>query len=81
VTADDPLMTPPPIIPNAQAKKDDEHLRLLSVFHFVFAGLALLGIGFLCLQIPFGTALGVFTLMVLMRDSVRESYETPRAFP
>jgi hypothetical protein len=149
-------MTPPPIIPNAQAKKDDEHLRLLSVFHFVFAGLALLGIAFLwlhyfimsavftnpelwksqgkatpppaeflgflkwvyvvlgvlmvaagvanlfsalflrrrqhrmfsliigglnCLQIPFGTALGVFTLMVLMRNSVRESYEAPRAFP
>jgi hypothetical protein len=27
-----------------------------------------------CLQIPFGTALGVFTMMVLLRDTVRQSY-------
>jgi hypothetical protein len=27
-----------------------------------------------CLQIPFGTALGVFTIIVLSRDSVRELY-------
>jgi hypothetical protein len=31
--------------------------------------------GLNCLQIPFGTALGVLTLIVLMRDSVRQSYE------
>ena len=30
--------------------------------------------GMNCLQFPFGTVLGVFTLIVLMRDSVRESY-------
>jgi hypothetical protein len=29
-----------------------------------------------CIQIPFGTVLGVFTLLVLLRDSVREAYET-----
>jgi len=29
-----------------------------------------------CLQIPFGTVLGVFTFIVLLRDSVRETYET-----
>ena len=30
--------------------------------------------GLNCLQIPFGTALGVFTLLVLSRDSVRHLY-------
>ena len=126
---------------------DAEHLKLLVIFHFVLAGLALLGIGFLalhyalmsclfnskmwegqkgnlspqeffhilkwfymvfgglliicsvanllsglwirmrkqrmfslvvaglnCMQIPFGTTLGVFTIIVLIRDSVREIY-------
>lgn len=132
-----------------QRKSDADHLRLLAVFHFVLAGLAILGIGFLCLhyavmhtvmensaawknqkngpppeqffailkwfyvflgallvgggagnlisglfiqkrknrmfslivaginclQVPFGTVLGVFTFVVLMRGSVREIYE------
>ena len=133
----------------SQQKRDREHVRLLSIFHFIFAGLALLGIAFLCLhyfilhtvfsnpdlwkaqreavpppkafldafiwfylfmgvillaglvlnvlsglflwqrrhrvfsliigglnclQIPFGTGLGVFTIIVLSRDSVRELY-------
>jgi hypothetical protein len=128
---------------------DGEHIKLLSIFHFVVAGLAFCGVGFLllhylvmsrvfanpeiwksqthgpplpkdffkyfvwfyifmgailvsagtlnllsgyflrqrrhrtfsmvvgglnCLQIPFGTVLGVFTLMVLLRNSVRETY-------
>lgn len=39
------------------------------LFSLVVAGLN-------CLQIPFGTALGVFTLSILMRDSVRPSYVT-----
>ena len=30
--------------------------------------------GLNCMQIPFGTALGVFTIMVLSRPSVREQY-------
>ncbi len=38
------------------------------VYSIVTAGLD-------CLQIPFGTALGVFTLLVLSRDSVRQLYE------
>jgi hypothetical protein len=132
-----------------QRQKDDNHLKLLAVFHFVMSGFALLGIGFLllhfmfmreiftnpkfiegtkgapppreffaifqwfylgmglllvldavanvlsgfflrrkvhrmfsmvvgglnCLQVPLGTVLGVFTLLVLMRESVRQSYE------
>jgi len=37
------------------------------VFTMVVAGL-------ICLQFPFGTALGVFTFVVLMRETVRESY-------
>ena len=39
------------------------------IFSLVVAGLD-------CLQIPFGTVLGVFTFIVLLRDSVREIYET-----
>jgi hypothetical protein len=133
-----------------QRKIDVEHLKLLAVFHFVVAGLAVLGILFLfmhyammstfmnnpdlwknqkkpdfdpkqffdafkwfyvfmgsmfllngignlisgfcirarrhrifslivagvnCFLFPFGTALGVFTFVVLLRDSVKEAYE------
>ena len=147
-------MNPPPPLPPAyrdQRKVDSEHLNLLAIFHYVVAGLALLGLGFValhfglmnalmshpeawkgpgpnsqmpppqfitmfkafylvgavvmvlamvgnilsgifihrrknrmfslviaglnCLQIPFGTILGVFTIIVLARDSVRELYE------
>lgn len=145
---------PPEILVQNQQKRDLEHLKLLSVFHFVVAGLALLGIAFLglhyfmmhtlfsnpdmwksqrgptpppqafldvfvwfyvfggvlllagsvlnllsglflvqkrhrvfslivagldCLQIPFGTALGVFTIIVLCRDSVRTLYSDETA--
>ena len=138
-----------PPIPRDQRKIDADHLKLLSIFHFVGAGLALLGILFLlahfmmfnaffadpkiwqaqkqaplpaeffaifkwfylifgvwflasgvlnmisgfclrarkhrtfslvvaainCLHLPLGTILGVFTIVVLIRDSVRELYE------
>src|SRR5579871_2094491 len=137
-------MDNPPPVYGTQPSKDDEHLKLLSIFHFVLGGLSLFGIAFLamhylfmsmffahperwqtkggpvlpsqffavfiwfylfvgmvlvaacvlnvlsgiflrqrkhltfslviaalnCLQIPFGTALGVFTIIVLHRDSV-----------
>ena len=36
--------------------------------------LSLVTAGLNCLHIPFGTALGVFTIMVLTRASVREQY-------
>ena len=140
----------PPLMRD-QRKADADHLRLLAIFHFVVAGLAILGLGFLflhyavmhtliaspemwkdqkgagpppeqffaifkwfylffatvlvtgglgnlisglfirkkknrifslvvaginCVQFPFGTVLGVFTFVVLLRDSVREIYET-----
>jgi len=140
----------PPLMRD-QRKTDLDHLRMLSIFHFVIAGLAIVGLGFLglhyafmhtfmtnpemwknqkgggpppeqffaifkwfyivfgallvaggvanllsglflrkrtnrvfslivagvdCLQFPFGTALGVFTFIVLLRDSVREIYAT-----
>ena len=32
-----------------------------------------------CLQMPFGTVLGVFTIIVLMRPSVQSSYEAGKA--
>jgi hypothetical protein len=137
----------PPILRD-QRKIDADHLKLLSIFHFVSAGFALLGVlfllahflmfnmiisnpklwqdqsqgpspqeffaifrwfylfmgiwfftsgviniisglsmrakkrrmfslivaGFNCLYIPLGTVLGIFTIVVLMRDSVRELY-------
>lgn len=140
-------MTQPPVNP-LQRQTDESHLKLLAIFHFVVAGLSLLGIGFLllhftfmnhifnnpefvkqshgspppaefwrlfqwfyvvcggillagcvgnllsgfwlrarrnrmfsiivaainCCQIPMGTVLGVFTIIVLMRDSVRQAY-------
>ncbi len=44
--------------------------RKYRTFSFVIAGLN-------CLQIPFGTILGVFTIVVLIRESVRQLYETP----
>jgi hypothetical protein len=143
----------PPILTSAagerQHTEDADHIKLLSIFHFVVAGLALVGICFLlvhylvmntvfsnpalwkssknmtpppkeffaifiwlyfflgamlvtaailnvlsgifllqrkhrvfslvvgglnCLHIPFGTILGIFTIMVLSRSSVREAY-------
>lgn len=36
---------------------------------------SLIAAGFLCMFFPFGTALGVFTFIVLTRDSVRRLYE------
>ena len=149
-----PSTLPQEVVIQIQQKKDREHLRLLAIFHFVFAGLALLGMAILfvhyfilhtafsnpdmwkgqnnavpppkaffdafiwfylfmgaicllgltlnllsalflwqrrhrvfsfivgglnCLQIPFGTALGVFTMMVLSRDSVCELYSGNQA--
>jgi hypothetical protein len=138
-----------PPLPRDQRKIDADHLKLLSIFHFVGAALALIALLFLvahyamfhlffsnpkmwenqkqapppaelfamlkwvylffgvlllgsaianlisglcirarkhrtfslivaalnCLHIPLGTTLGVFTLIVLLRDSVRELYE------
>ena len=138
-----------PPIPRDQRKIDADHLNLLSIFHFVGAGLALLALLFLlahfalfhallsdpkmwngknqvppppqflavlkwfylifgawfvasgilnvlsgfflrarqhrtfslvvaglnCIHIPIGTVLGVFTIIVLIRESVRELYE------
>ncbi|HEX2862007.1 MAG TPA: hypothetical protein VHN79_10225 [Lacunisphaera sp.] len=144
----------PPLMRD-QRKVDAEHLKLLAVFHFVLAGLAVLGLGFLvlhwlfmssffdnpamwenakppqpappkeffaifkwfyafmgviivgggvaslvsgfcilrrqarifsivvggltCLMFPLGTALGVFTMVVLLRESVAEEYAARRA--
>ncbi len=144
-----PSTLPPEVVIQNQRRRDNEQMKLLMIFHFVFAGLALVGIAFLgvhyaimhtafsdprmwkaqtqamppkafldafiwfylfmgllmligfalnvisglfmwqrknrmfsliiagldCVQIPFGTALGVFTIMVLSRESVRELYE------
>jgi hypothetical protein len=141
------MSEPTPLLRD-QKRTDADHLKLLAIFHFIFAGLAVVGLGFLalhyavmhavmgnpemwknqkggpppveffaifkwfyaffgllivagglanlfsgwfirqrknrlfslivagvnCLQVPFGTALGVCTFVVLLRDSVREAY-------
>ncbi len=41
--------------------------------HYVYC-LVMAAIG--CLSMPFGTVLGVFTIIVLMRPSVREQFQT-----
>ena len=142
-------LTPYRLAPEHERWRDAEHLKLLSIFHFVVGGLCLLGVGFVCahylmfhlffmnpamwqgkqeappreffqmfiwfyvfmglmfvsgavlnilsglylrrqthrvfslvvagldcIQIPFGTVLGVFTIVVLMRDSVCRWYES-----
>ncbi len=149
-----PPPTPTPAPARDPRKVDQDHLRLLVIFHFIFAGLAVLGIAFLflhftlmhtvltnpgiwanqkggappvdlifsiarwfyagagvllvlggianalsaqfirkrkhrifslvvsglnCLQLPIGTALGVFSILVLSRDSVLQLYEAPSA--
>ncbi len=40
------------------------------LFSFVMAA-------FLCMFVPFGTVLGIFTIIVLSRESVRRMYESP----
>ena len=138
----------PPLLRD-QRKTDAEHLKLLAIFHYVLAGLTVLGLGFLimhwffmssifdnpamwqntkgppppkeffaifkwfylfmgtmavgmgvanlisgwciqqrrakvfslvvaginCLGFPFGTTLGVFTFVVLLRETVAEAYQ------
>lgn len=84
--------------------RDEEHLQLLAIFHYVVAGLGALfflaGVTMAiciliagrslalrknysfamviacieCLFIPFGTILGVFTIVVLSRESARELF-------
>jgi hypothetical protein len=146
------MPTAPLPIARDQSQTDAQHLKLLAIFHFVLAGLSLIGLGFLglhwfimesvlsnpeawqqsnsgpppeqffalfkwfylgmgvlviasglanlvsgfmirqrrgrifslvnagvnCLFFPFGTALGVFTFIVLLRDSVEALYAAPR---
>ena len=45
--------------------------RKIRTFSFVVAGIN-------CLHIPLGTVLGVFTIIVLTRESVRELYEAAK---
>ena len=148
------FMNQPPPMYRDQRMIDADHLKLLAVFHFVGAGLAVLGLFFVfvhftvmrsmfthpeflqstnqpgppipvaeimgvfqwfylvaalwmiasailnllsglfllagkhrtfsmivaglnCIHIPLGTVLGVFTLVVLLRESVRERYQSP----
>src|SRR6185436_1806110 len=45
-----PSTFPPEVAIQDQQRRDREHIKLLAIFHFVFAGLALVGIGFLCVH-------------------------------
>jgi len=41
------MISPLPPLPRDQRKIDEDHLNLLGIFHFVGAGLAMLGLLFL----------------------------------
>ena len=49
---------------------DTRQLDLLAIFHYVVAGIE-------CIFMPFGTVLGVLTLLVLMRPSVKALFDEP----
>ena len=141
------MTLPPPVLPG-EAKRNEDQLKLLGIFHYLFAGLSVFGLGLLilhramlnffvgnpalwkeasanpapailgifnlfylvieifiaaagvanflsgraihrrtrrtfslvvaalnCLQFPFGTALGICTFVVLLRDPVRDVYQ------
>ena len=42
-----PTTLPPNVAAQSHQRKDREHIKLLAIFHFVFAGLAFVGIAFL----------------------------------
>ncbi len=86
-------MTSPPVPP--MTEQDAEHLRLLSIFqyivggmqglvgcfpifHFLFGAAVAAGVtAAMCM--PFGTVLGVFTILVLARPAVKAAFEAGRA--
>lgn len=58
------LNQPPPMPTHQINLEDESHLHLLSVFHFVIN----------CTFFPYGTVLGVFTIIVLQRPTVKMTY-------
>ena len=46
----------------------NEQLRILAIFHYVIGVIN-------CLMVPFGTALGVFDIVLLTRDDIRSQYD------
>lgn len=57
----------------SETNDDLEHLRLLSIFHYIVGGLAGLLLALFAFP-PFGTVLGVFTIIVLQRPSVKQLF-------
>jgi len=51
--------------------QDEEHLRLLSLFHLY----SLIVAGLCCFFVPLGTILGVLTIIVLLRPTVKERFQ------
>ena len=45
-----PSTLPPDVTTLNQQRRDREHVKLLAIFHFLFGGLAFVGIGFLCVH-------------------------------
>jgi len=82
---------------NDQRRTDADHLKLLSIFHFIGAWLlasailslisglcprarkyrtfSLVFAGINCVHLPLGTVPGFFTIITVMRASVRDHYE------
>jgi hypothetical protein len=55
---------------------DIKHLDLLALFHYIVGGITAL---FSCM--PFGTILGVFTLIALNKDSIKDIFAERHAPP
>jgi hypothetical protein len=80
-----PVMVPPPtaapspqLTPEARRIVDDEHIKLLSIFHYIVAGLALAGLLFLCLHFMLMTA--VFFNSQMWRSNKGYSGPPPQVF-
>lgn len=58
ICSDTAMQAPPPPMPDPQAMQDAEHLRLLVIFHYVMAGLAVVGACFASLYVVMGVLFG-----------------------
>lgn len=54
-------------------QKDDEHIRLLSIFHFLVAGLSMIGLAFVCIH-------AALTYHIILQPEVQTSKAFPTSF-
>jgi len=68
-------MNPPPMVPSRQIMQDAEHMKMLSIFYYVFGGLSCFGSLFGAFYIVMGT---VFS-RILAKSAASSSGGTPPA--